>query len=449
MAVVYGRRRQGKTVLLQALAEQTHALYWQAIEGSATANLRRFELAVAAHRSTAAPAYASWEDAFRDVLDSPEPSVVLIDEFGYLCDHAPEIPSVLQAVWTPALQRRSAVHLVLCGSTYAQMERLIARDAPLRGRASSVITVAPFGFRESADFWGLADHPEAAFKVHALVGGTPAYRDFVHGRPSRGNVDQWMTDHVLRPDCPLASEGELLIAADGRTDRSLYWSVLSAIIDGFRRPSEIAQALGRSVAAVQFPLGVLASSRLIELVVDPLDPRRTTAVLTEPILRLHAVVLAGRSHLLGSRAKAMWEDAQSRVASRVYAPHLEHIAIEWVRDHAAPVSVGGLCDLVGPSMIGRGSGAMQLDLVGTAAVGSSRRAPVIIGEVKSGSEPVGAGELARLDVAAGLLSAKAGNDAPIVRLLVARAGFTADLRRAARIRSDVQLVDLDRLYGGA
>jgi hypothetical protein len=33
-------------------------------------------------------------------------------------------------------------------------------------------------------------------------------------------------------------------------------------------------------------------------------------------------------------------------------------------------------------------------------------------------------------------------------MLVARAGFSAELRRTARSRSDVELIDIDRLYSG-
>lgn len=40
--------------------------------------------------------------------------------------------------------------------------------------------------------------------------------------------------------------------------------------------------------------------------------------------------------------------------------------------------------------------------------------------------------------------------APTVkRVLVARCGFTTEVRRQARVRGDIELVDLDRLYNGS
>ena len=56
------------------------------------------------------------------------------------------------------------------------MRGLLGGTAPLRGRAKLELLVQPFDFREAADFWGVLGDPELAFQLHALVGGTPAYR---------------------------------------------------------------------------------------------------------------------------------------------------------------------------------------------------------------------------------------------------------------------------------
>jgi hypothetical protein len=52
---------------------------------------------------------------------------------------------------------------------------------PLRGRQTRNLRIDPFGYRESAELWGLAGNPDAAFWLHALIGGTPAYRRFADG----------------------------------------------------------------------------------------------------------------------------------------------------------------------------------------------------------------------------------------------------------------------------
>src|SRR5262245_16525421 len=69
LGVVTGRRRQGKSFLLEAACEQTGGLYHQALEGTAADSLRLFGERFAAHTGAAAPlAFASWPDAIDAVL---------------------------------------------------------------------------------------------------------------------------------------------------------------------------------------------------------------------------------------------------------------------------------------------------------------------------------------------------------------------------------------------
>ncbi len=65
------------------------------------------------------------------------------------------------------------------------MRDLLGDGAPLRGRAKLELVLQPFWYREAASFWQLADDPELAFQVHALLGGTPAYRAMTFGPPDR------------------------------------------------------------------------------------------------------------------------------------------------------------------------------------------------------------------------------------------------------------------------
>ena len=69
LGVVTGRRRQGKSFLLEAACEQTGGLYHQALEGTAADALRLFGARFADHAGAAAPlAFHSWPDAIDAVL---------------------------------------------------------------------------------------------------------------------------------------------------------------------------------------------------------------------------------------------------------------------------------------------------------------------------------------------------------------------------------------------
>lgn len=448
LAIVYGRRRQGKTTLLEAVVETHGAHYWQARQQSSAQNLASYADAVARWTSAPAPMrFRTWDDAFAATFALGD-AIVLIDEFGYLLDTAPEVASIIQANLTPAALRRGRTRLVLCGSAFAQMRALTGADAPLRGRASLELVVGPFDYRTAASFWGVGENPTAAFRLHALVGGTPGYRQLAGAAPTRGNIDRWAIEHVLSPSSPLHREGRILIAEDtALTDRALYWSVMAAVADGARRRQEVAEAVGRTDSALTFPLRVLLESGWLELRADPFHRNRPTLAVTEPIVRTQRVLIEpDEGRLQRGQAAAAWEDAAPRLISLIEGPHLEWMASEWVAACAAADTVGGTVRLVGPGVLRAASRRYQLDVVATQAARHGGDEVILIGEAKAGLQPMGVAELDRLDAATAALGSRAA--ATVKRLLVARAGFTAELRRVARRRGDVELADLDRLYGG-
>ncbi len=400
------------------------------------------------------PRFLSWQDALEAVFAAPAEiasasRVVLFDEVGYLAESAPEFPSVLQRFFGPDADRHGTTAMVLCGSVYAQMTKLLAAGQPLRGRQSRNLRVDPFDFRTAGAFWGLQGNPDAAFRLHALIGGTPAYRRFAGGEaPEGGDIDRWVAKHLLSPASPLYQEGEILIAEDPTLyDKGLYWSVLNAIADGNRRRGDIAAALDRPSSALAQPLRVLSEGAWIEQRADPLHARASTVLLTEPMLRTHRVLIAAeRYRLERGNAKAVWEDAQIRLARAVYGPHMEWMTADWLGRFASPETVGGTLRSVGPAVLRSGGLVLQLDLVVTEPSPKDADRVCAIGEVKADNAPMGVAQLARLDDAVEALRAR---KAPVVRrLLVARRGFTAELRRVARRRSDVELIDMARLYDG-
>lgn len=453
---VYGRRRQGKSLLLQALAEESNGLYWEAALQSREQNLASFSAAWSRWTRAAGPVrFASWEEALDVVFASAPPKgsrrlALLFDEIGYAVETAPELPSLLQRRFGPRVERAGHVSMVLCGSVFAQMTKLFAAGQPLRGRQTRNLRVDPFTYRASAEYWGLADHPDAAFRLHALIGGTPAYRRFAGGEvPKRGDIDRWAVRHLLDPSSPLFYEGSLLVAEDPTlVDKALYWSVLGAVADGSRRRSDIAKAIGRPDTALAQPLSVLSEGSWLELRADPLHKKASTVLLTEPMLRTHRVLIAPeRARLDRGDAAAVWDDAQPRLARTVFGPHLEWLTAEWILRHADPASVGGSARSAGPSVLRAGGRHYQVDVIGIEPNRNGDDRVCVVGETKAEREPMGIAELDRLDEVVRLIGARA--KPTVRRLLVARGGFTSELKRRVRARPDVELVDLARLYQDA
>jgi uncharacterized protein len=138
-------------------------------------------------------------------------------------------------------------------------------------------------------------------------------------------------------------------------------------------------------------------------------------------------------------------DARSLIARQIYGPHLEWMAAEWALRFASEATPGGSPRLVAPGVL-QSNGKHQFDLVAVERAPDGGDRIHAIGEVKAGKEAVGVAQVARLDEIVMKLGKRATPS--VQRLLVSRSGFTLDLNRLAATRSDIQLIDLHRLYDG-
>lgn len=377
-----------------------------------------------------------------------------MDEFPYLIDSEPALPSILQIALEPLSRARTAgrTRLILCGSALHVMRGLLAGPAPLRGRADYEIMVPPFGFRDAATFWGADDDPDLAFRLHALVGGTPAYRTMCGVLPGEvADFGQWVARGPLNPDRAIYREGAVLLHEEpGLSDLSLYYSVLSAIAHGACRRSEIAGVLGRTDNALAHPLALLEQTQLVARVDDAFRRRRPVYRIVEPILRLHQLLIAPHeAALVGGAGQEVWRDNTDTVHSKIYGPHFEELARQWCLWHAAPATLGGRPSTVSSAMLPCVSHRQghELDVVVTRQRPGERDIVLAIGEAKGTTSAVGEGQLRRLEHLRELVPVDRYETPPRL-LLFSRYGFTDGLRRIATTRRDLELVGLDRLYRG-
>ena len=363
LGVVSGRRRQGKSFLLESLCQATGGFYHEAIEGTETEALRNLGEKLSTH--TGAPArlafdgWASAIDALFTLGVGDQPHVVVLDELPYLINARSSLPSIIQAALTPrGVHRRcSRTRLVLCGSALSMMGKLLSGNAPLRGRAGLDLVVPSFDYREAARFWGLSSLPALAARVYAVVGGTPAYRrEFVaDDAPSDlQDFDAWVVRTLLNPACPLFREGRYLLAEEpDLRDTALYRSVLSAIAGGRTTNGAIAAALGRQPPEIGHPLRVLEDSGFIEKRDDAFRAKRPIYHIVEPVVRAyHAILRPHWSQLeRPGRGMLVWERAQSTFRSVILGPAFEALCREWTLRFASADTFGGVISKVGAGQV--------------------------------------------------------------------------------------------------
>ena len=459
LGMVSGRRRQGKTFLLRALCQATGGFYFAAEEAADGESLRRAGSALGTQLGTPAPLeFRDWREVADALLalgrDGPVP--VVIDEFPYLARANPSLPSIIQNAFGPlrAEREQSRTRLLLCGSAMSFMGGLLAGSAPLRGRASLELVVPTLDYRLAAEFWNLSD-PVLALKVHAIAGGTPAYRrEFARDDTPAGpeDFDGWVNRTVLNPASPLFREARYLLADEpDLRDIGLYHSVLASIAEGNNTRGGIASYIGRKSGDLAHPLNVLQDCGLIVREPDAFRENRSTFRIAEPLITFyHAVMRPIWSDLEHTReASRLWQRSQRRFSSNVLGPHFEQVCRYWTRHFAAEETAGGI-----PVRVDTGTvhdvtqrANHQLDVVVFGLADEGPEPVIAIGEAKW-NEVMSVTHMDRLRHIRGLLAAQSRSGAAGARLLCfSGAGFTDGLRHEAAQHADVALIGPAELYG--
>lgn len=289
---VYGRRRVGKSELLVHFAAGKRALYFVGKQAPAEVQLAEF-LQVAA-RALGEPLLANarvtgWGEALDLVcgrVPAGEKLALLIDEYQWLAEASPELPSLLQERWDRVWKQSGRLLLVLCGSYLGFMEReVLGAKSPLFGRRTGQILLRPFGYREAALFHRGWSRVEQA-RAYAICGGVPAY--LLAFDPAR-SVEQNVAAVLLDDAGALAREPEFLLREELR-ELAPYHAVLSALAEGRSLPAgEISRRSGLESRRLPYLLNTLGELGYVQrrqpLSGVPAGVRTAAYALDDPLLR--------------------------------------------------------------------------------------------------------------------------------------------------------------------
>lgn len=451
LVFVLGRRRIGKSYTLSRFAERWHpggepaarGLYYQSTRRSESDQLAALTGIIAEHFDDPALRFGApfpdWERLFGylHARARDRPLLLVLDEFTYLVDAAPALPSILQSVWD---QRppESRLKLVLCGSYLTAMQHLDAADQPLYGRRTAKIVFHPFGFPEAGAFVP-AYTPRDKLLAYGLVGNLP-------GNLSRLDPTRTLAENgaslLLTAGAPLAEDAERLLdpyVVEGR----VHYSLLEAIASGEQTWTAITRRVGLSSGSILRPLRWLEDMALVRRVapVTETHPERSKSAcyrITDPYLLLWYRRLA--KHL---RTGAIGRVDPAILYATALEPHLDdHMGMvfeDLCRAHVARGRLGGFTALRLGEWWNQDH-SVQIDVVAT-----DPENRLLVGECKWGRLTGAA--LDKLSRDAALMSTALGTSGPPRLVLFTGSGEIDDTVRGAQARGEVEVVTGEAMVG--
>lgn len=434
VAVVYGRRRIGKSLLIQQALADRPALIFEGLEDrpkKEQISAFLFQLARLTQDADVGTSPRNWRDALVRLVPVLErqPACLVLDEFQWLANYRRELVSDLKLVWERYLAKIPGVKLILCGSIASFMTTKVVRSSALYGRTDLQLPVKEFQLAEAQELLAGKGWDEV-IEACLFFGGVPKYLDLVADYPSvRTAVEQL----AFRESGYFLEEYDRIFTSHfGRNpDYRQIVETLAANPQGLFRPALARQAGVTAGGLLSEHLADLEAAGFVSSVV-PFDKGASSRLikyyLSDAYLRFYFAFI--RPNLRKIRQGATSE-LFARVAQtgRFYAwrgKAFEHLCIRHAPRLAEILGFSGIDYVCGPYFRAPSGpdGGLQIDLL-------FQRADNVLTvcEMKCSVAPVGAGVVNEVEQKATMLQ-QAFPAKTVQRVLVVHGEPSRDLEQA-------------------
>ena len=438
--IIYGRRRVGKTTLINEFCKDKPTIFFSALNTTEIENLESLSKSIMNYERPdmdVTPEFKTYDAALDELaaLSMHERIVFVIDEYPYLAKAKPSISAMLQHIidhkWN-----NSKMFLILCGSSMSFMEnQVLGQESPLYGRRTGQFKIAPLDYKESAVF-----HPDLSTEDNALIygitGGVPHY---INKLGVKESVDEALLDNFFDRSSYLYEEPANLLKQELR-EPAIYNAIITAIAQGASRINDIALKTGQENSVVSKYLGTLIDLGIVkkETPVTEKIGKKTIYKLADNFFRFwYRFVPANMSAIDSGRIQKSYANSIKKNLLDYMGLTFEHMCRDYLLyyEKDLPIELNQVGQWWGTD--NKNKKQVQIDIVGTPVEGDE----YIIGSCKYRNEKIGLDELELIREYAQVF----GKGKKYYYYIFSKGGFTEGLIQAQN-RGEVRLIGLDDLY---
>lgn len=438
--IIYGRRRVGKTALINEFCKDKPTIFFSALNTTAKENLEVLSKAIMAYERPDAdniPVFTEYDAALDEItsLAKERRLVLVIDEYPYLAKAKPAISAMLQHLidhkWN-----ESKLFLILCGSSMSFMEnQVLGQESPLYGRRTGQFKIHPLDYRETAMFHSDLSVIDNAL-IYGITGGVPHY---INKLDVKEDVDEALINNLFDSSSYLYEEPANLLKQELR-EPAIYNAIIKAIAEGASKLNDIKMRVGEETSVVSKYLKTLVDLEIVkkEIPITEKPGRKTVYMLADNFFRFWYRFVPGNIGAIDSGrimktyphvVKQYFSDYMGLIFEKMCQDYLMYY------DESLPIELNEVGQWWGTDS--RKRKQIQIDIVGTPVIGKE----YIIGSCKYRNEKIGIDELELIREYAMVF----GKGISYYYFIFSKGGFTDELLEAEK-KGEVKLITLEDMY---
>lgn len=319
MTVIYGRRRIGKSTLINEFIKGKKAVFYTATKVGKERNLELFsqQAAEILDPSLTGVHFSSLEVVFDFITNrlGQDKLILIIDELPCWAQDDRSLLSVLQKYIDTRWSDQNMM-IILCGSVLSFMENeVLSEKSPLFGRRNSQIRLEAFDYLDAAKFVPDYSAEDKAI-IYGITGGVAKYLALIDPKLS---LDANIKKQFFRTDGYLYDEPRNLLTQEF-TEVAMVNNVIEQIASGSNTVNEIAQKIHENASSVLYTLERLIQVGLAEkrkCITEEKNRKKTQYVLKDQMFRFWYAFIP--------RATSVIEMGQGELYyDKVVKPRLHH-----------------------------------------------------------------------------------------------------------------------------